>query len=148
MSILFRPIDNYTEDLWLLEGNNSRKLTKSLLSLRWPKLDRRNRFRQAVTSRNVTIPISNRRTDLFGKMALSTSINASFVLDSNTNIVYVLSASDYRNYVGQLKYDFGKVFTDNNTPCGLAVCTQRDDVMYVGHKTSLISVFKLKYKTF
>lgn len=148
LSILFRPIDNYTEDLWLLESNNSRKLIRSLLSLHTPKHDGRNRFRQAVTtSRNVTIPISNSSTGLFGKMALSNSTNAIFMLDINTHIVHVLSASD-EHYVGQLNYDFSKVFADNNTPCSLAFCTQSDDVMYVGHKTSLISVFKLKYKTF
>jgi hypothetical protein len=65
-------------------------------------------------------------------MALSVSANAIFVLDSNRDVVHVLSANNGQ-YKGQLKYDFETVFYGNNTPSSLAFYTQRDDVMYVGH---------------
>lgn len=50
-------------------------------------------------------------------------------------------------YVGQIVGDFGKVFNGNNTPSCLTFCAQRDDVVYVGHKTGLIvSVLKLVHE--
>lgn len=103
-------------------------------------IDRQDTSSQAIISRNVTLLISS--TDLYLKMALSISANAVFLLSSNRNVVPVLSATNGQN-MGQLKYDFEAVFYGNNTPSSLVFCTHHDDVMNVGHKTNLISVFKL-----
>lgn len=139
LSILIRPIDHYTEDLWLLEDI----LTKPF---RVYTIDRRKTSRQPLTLRNVTIPNLTNNTTMYGKMALSTSTNTTFALESKRNILHVLSANNGQ-YVGQTEGDFGKVFNGNNTPSCLIFCTQRNDVMYVGHKTGLIvSVFKLVHE--
>lgn len=153
--LLMRPVNSYTDDLWLLEENGFAvkkngfdTFANPIKSFSVYTIDRRNNSSQAPTSHNVRIPILSDSRYVRSTMAFSASVNAIFVLfDSSRNIVHMLSPNNGQ-YVRQLENDFGKVFNGNSTPSCLAFCVQRDGVMYIGHKNSLIiSVFKLILKT-